>query len=305
MVRSYPTKDYEHEEVAQLNIKPWQLNMLKANPPYTSWGNGEDYMEENNENGHGWDKAKSYKNWAEFLANWSMGLDDLNECVNFYFFLHRANHQCPACEGSGQNPETKKIAEAFYNHDGRGIRWDDKITQDEVIELVKHRRLTDFVKPTTTLDGKTEVRNYFFDEEKGCWMGFIRTKGIKGKLVKVKEPTEYPTAEEINKAQHERGMGFRSHDAINRWILIETRAKRLGVYGKCEHCGGNGYIFDEPEGKLGLQLWMLHPRKGCSRGVLINEVTKEDLKQVKKYLAKAAQRNAMRFQAFVPEHKTK
>lgn len=275
MIRNYPTELYEHEHVVELNIKPWQLNMLKANPPYTSWGNGEDYMTEDNSNGHGWDKGKSYKNWTEFLSNWTMGLDDLNECVNFYFFVHRVHHQCPSCEGEGLNPETKKISDNFYDFAGSGARWSDKITQDEVIELIKRRRLSDFAKPTTTLDGKTEVTNYFFDEEKGCWMGFIRTTGIKGKLVKVKEPTEYPTAAEVNAAQNQRGMGFRSHDAINRWILIETRAKRLGVYGKCEHCEGRGYIFDEPEGKLGLQLWMLHPRKGCSRGICINEVTKE------------------------------
>src|SRR5689334_20599388 len=36
-----------------------------------------------------------------------------------------------------------------------------------------------------------------------------------------------PSATEVNKAEIK---GF-VHDGINRWILIETRAKRLGVYG--------------------------------------------------------------------------
>jgi hypothetical protein len=72
---------------------------------------------------------------------------------------------------------------------------------------------------------------------------------------------EKPTAEEVN--LHE------NHDAINRWILIETRAKRLGVWGYCPLCEGTGSYFCEekyhdlhenweqiepPEGE-GYQLW--------------------------------------------------
>ncbi len=71
-----------------------------------------------------------------------------------------------------------------------------------------------------------------------------------------------PSAEEVNAC-----VSF--HDSINRWILIETRAKRLGVYGLCPVCHGKGegklprkrkkahqkwQSFDPPTGP-GYQLW--------------------------------------------------
>lgn len=107
-----------------------------------------------------------------------------------------------------------------------------------------------------------------------------------------KEKGYVPTAEEVNSWANGRGFG---HDAINRWICIETRAKRLGVYGQCEHCHGKGTVFVEDTCKLKLQLWMLLPRKGASRGVLVNEITQEQLPAAIEFLKGAAKRNADRF----------
>ena len=103
--------------------------------------------------------------------------------------------------------------------------------------------------------------------------------------------TTKPTADQVNEWSKSR-MG---HDAINRWICTETRAGRLGVWGKCEHCEGGGSIFTEDRGKLALQLWWLHPRKGCSQGVYIKSVQKEDLPKVIELLKNAAIRNTERF----------
>jgi hypothetical protein len=78
------------------------------------------------------------------------------------------------------------------------------------------------------------------------------------------------------------------HDGINRCILVETRAKRLGVYGHCEYCDGQGDIFqseaieklnnewepfDPPKGE-GFQLW-----ETCSEGSPVSPVfeTLDDL----------------------------
>lgn len=52
-----------------------------------------------------------------------------------------------------------------------------------------------------------------------------------------------PTAEEVNH-WNRTGMG---HDGVNRSICVEAKAKRLGVYGLCEHCNGEGYVFETPE----------------------------------------------------------
>jgi len=100
-----------------------------------------------------------------------------------------------------------------------------------------------------------------------------------------------PTAEQVNEWSMKR-MG---HDSTNHWICVETRAKKLGVWGKCEYCEGSGSIFTEDKAKLALQLWWLHPRKGCSQGVYIKNVQREDLPKVVEFLKNAAIRNAERF----------
>lgn len=139
--------------------------------------------------------------------------------------------ECHYCDGTGYNPETKKLADAWYDFEHTGARWCDKITQDEVEALVEGGRLMDFT--------------HFWTKEKG-WQE--------------KEPKYMPTAEEVNAWESGRGMG---HDAINRFICIETRAKRLGVWGHCEHCNGDGENWDSPEHKKAAEEWeQEEPPKG-------------------------------------------
>lgn len=106
---------------------------------------------------------------------------------------------------------------------------------------------------------------------------------------------EIPTAEEINKREK---SGF-MHDAINRIICIEQRAKRLNVYGLCSKCKGKGYLYTDNEPHLGLQMWFIHPRKGCSRGVFLKNIEKEEFNEVIKYLKKANERNNNRFSKLI------
>ena len=102
---------------------------------------------------------------------------------------------------------------------------------------------------------------------------------------------ETPTAEQVNQWARGRGMG---HDAINRWICCEQRCKRLGVPYSCPTCEGHGSLFTGPA-YLTLVLWVLHPRKGCSRGVEVNHIQQDELPTVYAYLQAAAKRNAKRF----------
>lgn len=128
-----------------------------------------------------------------------------------------AYHECKACKGQGQNRETTRIVNNFYNHSSEtGIGWHDQITQDEVDALICHNRLMDFTHDWSSESG---------------WQP--------------KDPMPVVTAEEVNRWERSRrGIG---HDSCNRWILIETRAKRLGVYGKCPVCEGTGSLFCSPE----------------------------------------------------------
>lgn len=260
-MRSVPEDDGDRRDLAELNAEPWMVDLLSLNPEYVFWGPGEDYM--SRAGGDGWSSSQEFSSWSEF-GPW--GPDDLNECVNFYFELHRASKPCAACDESGLNPATKAISDDWYDFAGTGRRWDTKLTQHEVDALVECGRLWDFTRTWSGEDG---------------W--------------KDKEPACRPTAKEVNAWASGRGLG---HDSINQWICVQARAEREGVYGRCSECGGSGSLWTSPSATVQLTLWYLHPRKGASRGVRVASVRQEELPAIKLFLAEAARRNAERFKAF-------
>lgn len=156
---------------------------------------------------------------------------------------------CKSCDQTGYNQETLKLSKSWYGtEDNRrwiwvsanrrydDNAWSNHLTEVEVKALVDAGRLMDL----------THV--------------FLADKGwIK------REPEYMPTPAEVNE-WNRNGMG---HDSINRYICVKARALHLGVYGECEHCGGEGEIwqseqirklhdewepFDPPSGD-GFQLW--------------------------------------------------
>lgn len=175
-----------------------------------------------------------------------------------YINPHRGPSNCSACDGSGYNPATKKISDDWYSFDRSrwvwiepGVRryndlaWSHHLTQDEVEALVRRGRFvyTGLLKETSFIaDPDRKTSNYSFDEESGEWLDWDSNE-----RVEVNEP-EYPSAEDVN-AWSTVGFG---HDAINQWICVKVRAKRLGVYGKCPVCKGDGEIKnpDEKEQRL-------------------------------------------------------
>lgn len=252
-MRKYDKNDeYDQKEVQNMNAEQWQLDLLEMNPDYTSWGPHEDYMWKA---GQGWDSGQIFEDWKSF-GPWQ--LNDLNECVNFYFSVNRKNKECEICDGNGYHKEAQDIVNGFYAHSStNGIGWHDKITQDEVQALHDAGRLrSDFSS------GKPE--------------GYI------------------PTAKEVNDAQRGR-KGYLGHDDINRHILIQARLNRLGIQETCDECDGRGYVYTADKAHVSLTLWMLHPRKGCSRGVEVTNINQEDLPKVFAFLKEAATRNLQRF----------
>jgi hypothetical protein len=271
-------RSYDEDEIEVLKAEPWQIDLLKLNPEYPHWGNYEDYMS----GGSGWSAPLEQEEWGNQFA-----LDELNELVNFYFEIRRESHQCPHCEGSGSNPETKKLSDDWYsfgneqwirvdsNRRFNNKAWQYHLTDVEVKALVKAGRLSDLMDAW-----------YRFDKDTNIWRKLVNKE-----WQPCEEPT-YPTPEAVNE-WNKTGFG---HDAINQWIAVRARAEHLGVYGNCEHCeNGSGIIYDEPFARVGLQLWYLHPRKGCSRGVYIKNIKEEDLPSVFNYLLEARERNSDRF----------
>lgn len=274
-MRELPNRRDESDmkELEKLKAEKWQIDLLAKNPEYVWWGNYEDYMSSKDS---GWREPIELDNPDEL---W--GLDDYNEVVNFYFELKRKHHDCPHCEGDGVNKETRQLSEDWYDFDKTGRRWCHDIGEVEVEALIKGGRLTDLMGENW----------YRYEEEQDQWKVLDRTLPFaQREWVNCEQPT-YPTPEVVNDWSRGRGLG---HDAINRWICVEARAKHLGVYGNCEHCDG-GTIYDEDFATVGLQLWYLHPRKGASRGVYVKNITEKDIPKVIEYLKGAAERNANRF----------
>lgn len=209
-----------------------------------------------------------------------------------YINPHRGPVECTLCGGSGLNAQTKAIADSFYDFANKGCAWNDKITQDEVQALVDKGRLKDFTHTWTLGEGwkpkKWQTKGFrcptcdvsvpqlsFEHYSCVCTCTGTSTECV---LMEGDDPRLHvPSAEEVNAKQY---RGF-IHDAINRWILVEVRAKRLGVYGKCLKCRGKGSKFPahtphrpfnswreyEPPAGVGYQLW-----ETCSEGSPISPV---------------------------------
>lgn len=234
----------DEDEAKKINAEPWQLALLAANPGYLGWGPHEDYM---CGKGEGWNSRIIVPTWAEF-GPWA--LDDLNECVNFYFEVSRASEECKTCGGNGHHPQAQEVQRSFYDFEGTGARWVDNITQDECDALIAEKRLP--------------------------------------------EGTAVATVNAANAHGGTRHWSL-NHDGINRSILIERRLDRMGLPKTCPACEGSGYTYTEPAAHVSLILWWLHPRKGCSRGIEVTRLERNDLPAVKAFLAEAATRNADRF----------
>jgi hypothetical protein len=231
---------------------------------------------------------------------------------------------CKACDGTGLNPATLKIHRDYHDNEGFGSRWTyvygvsskntpaarppwliegdcrswcHKITQDEVEALVEEGRLIEFTHEWISGKGwQPKVWN-----TKGFWcpkchdvlpqLSFHHYSAtctgcnaemelLEGNDIRL----QIPLAKEVN-AWSQEGMG---HDCINQGILVEARAKRLGVYGPCPRCKGKGELklprkpkkrhkkwkaYEPPSG-IGYQLW-----ETCSDGSPVSPVfaTAEEL----------------------------
>ena len=86
---------------------------------------------------------------------------------------------------------------------------------------------------------------------------------------------------------------------LDYWLWCEIPTITDGYFSNCKNCKGYGRNFTEPETKLGLVLWVLHPRKGASCGIHIKQIRKNELPDVIDFLQRAAQRNSERFSKVV------
>lgn len=297
-MRNTPDEDEYAEDMQRYAAEPWMMDQLTRNWDYVGWGPYEDYMCERS----GPDRPMKFGTWTEFRKAFKPGHHPTDvadrsggEIVGWYFAVERDTEQCEACDGVGYNPETKKIADDWYDFAGdwyafagTGRRWCDAITQDEADALVEKGRLWDL----TTINSRAQLMAYVdkgkLTEEKAeaLWEGRDKTRDQynedTGELrrVDIKWRETVPAAE-VNAWNQGRGFG---HDAINRGICVRTRAQRLGVYGLCPECDGHGYIPVEPEGRLQVILWAVNPATGQNYAIEVDKVEQAELEAVYDFL---------------------
>jgi len=177
------------------------------------------------------------KVWSGFVNPW-------------YEFCKR----CEACDGTGLNLESARIERAWYDFEGLGVKWCYGITQDEVRALVKAGRISDL------------THRYQVDRSGRGWVPTWVPQWVPVKIGRRLPVLQYPTPVGVNAWAKSGCLG---HDTINQGICVKTRCKRLGVWGYCEVCGGDGDVWKPsraegeaedwketppPEGE-GWQLW--------------------------------------------------
>jgi hypothetical protein len=267
--RKVKMRQYGEDEAAKLEAQPWMVALLERNPSYVHWGPHEDCMWNKDQ---GWTSPVVDQTWAGFGFK---VLDEYNEVAHFYFEIARPSEQCATCDGRGYHPDALWVSESWYEHKEQFAH--GAMPPSELLE--KYSGLMEHCKSVKANGGGwyTAITQ---DEVDALWDGLRLTHEFK----------EKPTAEQVNTWAGGRGFG---HDAINSWICIEQRLKRLGIPKTCPVCEGDTRLFTGPA-YMQLVLWVLHPRKGASRGVEVR-FEEHELPEVLDYLREAAQRSADRF----------
>lgn len=103
-----------------------------------------------------------------------------------------------------------------------------------------------------------------------------------------------------------RAPGWDSPRFYNGWDVGEVSLDELNevvnfYFESYRDEEGGEYVGDE---MLRLVLWVLHPRKGASRGVAFDNIRESDMLEVLSFLKQAAQRNADRFAKAVARVRT-
>lgn len=304
------TSKYEREEMERLKAEPWMIELLNCNPVYCSWGPHEDYMMNKNREEPDFDpKYHRDAGWASrvLIDNWnsfSFELDDINECVNFYFEVNRESQPCEMCGGDGYHPDAKWVSDSWYQH-----------SSPFASETARGREITDCLRSFSLATPSQEplrqqsfpsaetLAKYGSEFRAFCekmrtqkeWRCDITQDEVDALWKESRLRCDFktkPTATQVNNWASGKCMG---HDAINRGICIEARLERFSMPKTCPTCDGHGITYTEDKPHVSLVLWWLHPRKGCSRGIEIKRINQDEVPAVKMFLRSAAARNAERF----------
>lgn len=122
---------------------------------------------------------------------------------------------CHHCDRMGVNPATLELYHTFYDSRNNRVTWEYRFEDGRAVELLGTTKRWQNQLTQDEYDALRESRDF-------------------------KHPM---TLEEFNRQNTHPTKGY-NFDACDMWLMVRTRAERLGVYGKCEHCNGSGSIWD-------------------------------------------------------------
>lgn len=158
----------------------------------------------------------------------------------------------------GENNWARAIAEAVRLAMHFNGSWCYHLDRHDVAALLKAGRLQDFTHRPRTPEQAEQLA-----KDGGYWMK--KSNGYR------------PTPNEVN----EWSLSGFSHDAINSYICIKAKLKRLGYPSRCAKCKGSGVLWPSPELRQKHARWReTKPPKGegyqlwenCSEGSPVSPV---------------------------------
>lgn len=185
------------------------------------------------------------------------------------------SHDCAACAGSGSSPEAQRLQNQWYGNN-EPFKPEDR---GSVPFLPTHPKVRAFAERNVAHAPEfygvsdaaiqREARRLATHFNRG-WNHHLNAADVAalleaGRLKDLthtftpgigwqeKTPPCVPTPEEVNAWSISGGCG---HDSINQWIVVGAECKRLGIDPECQHCKGEGTVWDSPENKQVAEAWM-------------------------------------------------
>lgn len=169
--------------------------------------------------------------------------------------------KCGHCEGTGEAPDTKRLSEqwygyAFFHPSETGS---ELLTPDTPAVRAFAERNVNY-SPEFYGRGESAIRQ---EALRLCsmwnkqWVHHLDTDDVAALLEAgrlwdfTRNGIEKPTPQQVN----EWSILSVGHDSLNQWICVKAKAKRLGYQIECDHCHGEGRIWESNAAKQLYENW--------------------------------------------------
>lgn len=252
-------------DIELLNPEMWQLEVLTLNPHVNKWGAFENYMKGNK----GMAESRLYDSWHDFRNAFGL-LDEYNQVVNFYFEVDREKIKCEHCENGDHIEITSQVDAAKFNFEKLAITQPELavFVRNGVIKSKSHGRVFQFATGWFAYPDGQEA--------------FLGTN----EQVVIELPPLNEVNRDLNEPDDKKKKWITGFDKIGHREILLVRRTLEDLPTKCSHCEGKGFQYTS-ECTLRLNLWMIHPGYGASRGIKIKSIKKEELREVFEYLKTA------------------